>query len=876
MTDWIGRIVAVSGRHPLIVLLLSLMLTALSVVHFTNHFAMTTDVTELISTEQDWRQRELAYSTAFPSLYMLTVVVVDGATPELAEDAAARLSSALAARPALFRSVRRPDGGAFFDRNGLLFLPTGEVQATTEGLLRSQLFLSALTVDPSLRGVMTVVSTMLQGVQHGQAKLGDLQPLMTALAGTFDKAASGEPAYFSWQSLMPGPPAGPRPTRRVVVVQPVLDYTALQPGAAASEAIRAAARTLGLVPANGVSIHLTGPVPVSDEEFASLAEDWHLVTAAMVAALLGILWLAVHSARVVFAILATTFIGLILTAGLGLLVTGRFNLISVAFIPLFVGLGVDFSIQFSVRFLAERRYHPALGEALVAAGRGVGMPLALAAAAIGVGFFAFLPTSYLGVAELGTISGLGMVIAFTLSITLLPALLALVRPGSKGLREVGYAGLAPVEAFLARNRRAVLAVGLVVAILSAASLPFVRFDFDPLNLKSPRVESMATLRDLTADPDWTPNSIAVLAPSLAAAESIERQLATLPEVARVVTLRSFVPADQAEKLAIIQAAAARLAPVLQAQPVAPPSDEQLRESLVATAAALRRIAEYGAAGNAATRASDPAAREALRLAEAIDRLQQATPDVRAAAAAAITLPLGVMLNRVRSMLQAGPVTIDSLPADIVADWIASDGRARIQAFPRADQETDDGLWRFAQAVQRVDPDATGVPISIRAAGNTIVVAFLQAGLYSFIAIVLILAVALRHVRDVILAMVPVILSGLLTFASCALFDLPLNFANIIALPLLFGVGVAFNIYFVMAWRAGERAPLQSSLMRAVVFSALTTATAFGALWLSSHPGTASMGRLLMVSLGWELLVTLLFRPALLAHPPETTSSVKAS
>ncbi len=279
--------------------------------------------------------------------------------------------------------------------------------------------------------------------------------------------------------------------------------------------------------------------------------------------------------------------------------------------------------------------------------------------------------------------------------------------------------------------------------------------------------------------------------------------------------------------------------------------------LVATAAAVRQVAT----GNGT---ASPAA---LRLADASDRLAQATPDIRAAAAMAVVLPLRVMLARVRASLDAGPVTVDSLPADLVSDWIAKDGRARIQLFPKAEFRTDDGLWRFARAVQAMAPDATGVPISIHAAGDTIVASFLQAGAWSFIAITLILAAALRRVRDVVLTMVPVLLSGLLTFATSAALDLPLNFANIIALPLLFGVGVAFNIYFVMAWRSGETAPLQSSLMRAVVFSALTTATAFGALWLSSHPGTASMGRLLMISLGWELLVTLLFRPALLAVPP---------
>ena len=365
-------------------------------------------------------------------------------------------------------------------------------------------------------------------------------------------------------------------------------------------------------------------------------------------------------------------------------------------------------------------------------------------------------------------------------------------------------------------------------------------------------------RDLSSDPDWTPNTINVITPSLAASEPIERRLAALPEVSRTVTLQSFVPEGQPEKLALIRAAAQRLAPALGASAAPPPSDEELRQALAATAPALRQVAAA---------AAGPASQVALRLADALDRLQQAAPDVRAAAATAIVLPLGVMLDRIRALLQAGPVTRESLPADIVSDWITKDGRARIQVFPRPELETDDGLWRFARAVQAVAPDATGVPISIRAAGDSVVAAFLQAGAWSFVAITLILVAALRRVRDVVLTMVPVLLSGLLTFATSAVLDLPLNFANIIALPLLFGVGVAFNIYFVMAWRAGETAPLQSSLMRAVVFSALTTATAFGALWLSSHPGTASMGRLLMISLGWELLVTLLFRPALLAVPP---------
>ncbi|HTG20383.1 MAG TPA: MMPL family transporter [Reyranella sp.] len=854
----IGRVVAASTRHPVTVFLLGVVLTGAALVYTAQHFALTADTSELISTKLKWRQNELAFDRAFPQFSNLTMIVVDGATPELADAAATRLTATLQAKPELFKAVRRPDGGAFFDRNGLLLLSLDEVAAATQGLTRARPMLAALAADPSLRGVLATISNALEGIKYGQATLHDVEPAMTALADTFEKAAAGQPAFFSWRTLIAGQPARPSETRHIVLVQPVMDYAALEPGAAASEAIRATARSLGLDAVHGVTVRLTGQVPLSDEEFATLAQDAHLLLGAMFVALLGILWLAVRSARVVIAILVTTIVGLIMTAAIGLLAIGRFNLISVAFIPLFVGLGVDFSIQFSVRSLAERLIHANLRAALIATGATIGRALALSAAAIGAGFFAFLPTSYVGVAELGTIAGLGMIVAFALCIVLLPALLMLLRPPAGRLAEVGFTMLAPVDTLVRRYRRTVLAGALVVAVVSCALLPLVRFDFDPLNLKSSKVESMAALQALSSDPDWTPDAINILSPSLAASEPLVRRLDALPAVSRTVTLNSFVPAQQKEKLALIGNAATLLKPVLDVAPLAPPSDPELQQSLAVTAASLRRVAAD---------ATEAAAVTARRLADVLERLQAATPDVRVAAAFAVVTPLRVMLEQTRALLQAGPVTPKTLPPELVADWIAKDGRARIQVLPRDNGEDNASLRRFADAILAIAPDATGRPISISASGDTVVEAFLQAGLYSLLAIILLLAVVLRRARDVVLTMLPVLLSGLLTFATCAALHLPLNFTNIIALPLLFGVGVAFNIYFVLAWRAGEAGMLQSSLMRAVVFSALTTATAFGALWLSSHPGTASMGRLLMISLGWELLVTLLFRPALLAQPP---------
>ncbi|MCG7361839.1 MMPL family transporter [Roseomonas sp. ACRSG] len=856
-TSLTARIVAASIRRPWLTLLLALLLALGAGFYSVRHFALTADTAELISTDLPWRQDELAYEANFPQLHNLVVVVVDGATPELAESATARLAERLQAMPRLLHDVHRPDGGPFFNRHGLMLLPLEEVQAATEKLIEAQPFLGPLAADPSLRGVMGALGTVLRGVEMGQASLGDIARPLSALAESFTRVVEGQPAFFSWQNLFSDQQAGTRVLRRFILTRPELDYSDLQPGTRATEAIRAAARELGLDPAHGVTVRLTGPVPMADEEFGTLAEGGELMGAAMLLALVAMLWLAVRSARLVGAILLTTLVGLVITAGLGLLVAGRFNLISVAFIPLFVGLGVDFGIQVCVRFRAERLGQADDRAALAAAGRGVGASLALAALATAVGFFAFLPTSFLGVSELGVIAGMGMVVAFLLSITLLPALVVLLRPRGEQA-EVGWPALAPLEGWLHRRHRLVMGLGVAAALASLAVLPRLHFDFNPIHLRSQKAESIATLEDLMRDPDRTPNTISVLAPSLEAVDPLSARLAALPEVAQVVSLKSFIPEQQPEKLAAIADAADLLALTLNPPRVrSAPMDAEVVRAMIATAVALRTAAEQE---------QTPAAIAARRLATALDALAAGPATTRVALAEAVIPPLRTLLSQIRAMLDAGPVTAETLPPDLVADWVARDGRPLIQVFPRGDSNDNAVLQRFSAAVQAVAPDAVGAPISIQGAAGTIVTAFQQAGLLSGIAITLLLAIILRRVRDVLLTVLPVLLSGLLTLASCVVLGLPLNFANIIALPLLFGIGVAFNIYFVMAWRKGESRLLPSSLTRAILFSALTTATGFGNLWLSSHPGTASMGMLLMVSLFWVLVTTLLLQPALLAKP----------
>ena len=391
--------------------------------------------------------------------------------------------------------------------------------------------------------------------------------------------------------------------------------------------------------------------------------------------------------------------------------------------------------------------------------------------------------------------------------------------------------------------------------LSIALLPWVTFDFNPLDLRDPTSPAMRTLTDLTRDPDRTPNTIGVLAPNEAAATTLAKKLSALPEVKQVVSLDSFVPGDQAPKLAAISDAALLLDVTINPFDIAPPPDDAAQMQALSNVSA--RLAQ------SATAHPGPGARGALALSTAFARLAHATPAQRAKVDAMLAQPLAVMLDQVRSVLQAEPVALATLPADLARDWRTPDGAYRLEVFPSGDANDNAVMKRFREAVGTVTPNVSGLPVATQAAAATIAGAFVQAGVIAFLLVSLLLFAVLRDVREVAFTLAPVILSIFLTLGTCVVIGQPLNFANIIALPLLFGVGVAFHIYFVMAWRGGATDLLQSSLARAVLFSALATGTAFGSLWLSHHPGTASMGKILMISLAWTLVCALIFEPALL-------------
>jgi hypothetical protein len=575
---------------------------------------------------------------------------------------------------------------------------------------------------------------------------------------------------------------------------------------------------------------------------------------------LFILWLALRWWRIIFAVFISLVVGLAVTAAMGMLLVGTLNLISVYFAVLFVGLGVDFGLQFSVRYRAERHKLDNVHGALLETGRRAGAPLTLAAFATAAGFLSFLPTDYRGLSELGLIAGVGMLIAFFSSVTLLPAILDRVNPPPESV-QLGYAVLAPVDRFLERHRMPILIGTLVLVVAGLPLLHWLQFDFNPMNLRSPKAESVSTYLDLKNDPESGANDIGVLEPNLAQADQVAAKLRALPEVSRATTLSTLIPDQQQQKLDLIHTAATTLEPALNAPKAAnPPTDAQTVSMINSTVGALNRLAGDGNGKGAVA---------ARRLAAAMDALGKADASVRQRAETVFVQPLKTTLDDLRNLLQAQPIARDNLPAGLARDWVTPDGQARIDVAPKGDANNNDVLRRFAAVVQSVAPNATEGPISILEARRTVVTAFLEAGACALLSIAIILWITLRRIGDVLLTLVPLLVAGVVTLEICVLIGMPLNFANIIALPLLLGVGVAFKIYYIMAWREGQTNLLQSVLTRAVTFSACTTATAFGSLYFSSHPGTSSMGKLLFIALMTTMAAAALFQPILMGKPRET-------
>jgi uncharacterized protein len=409
LTSLVVSIVRNCTRFAPLVVIFSLILAIGAGVYTAHNFSINTDINKLISPELDWRKRDNQFEQAFDR-ERLILAVVEAPTPELTSAASKALAEKLTGDTEHFESVQPLGSGEFFEKNGLLFLPVEEVGKLAGQLESAAPLIEIMAGDPSIRGLTGALETGLAGVKRGQVKLDSTERPFNLISQTVENILDKGSATFSWRELVNDKPLTDSDKRAFIEFKPKLDYNALEPGKDATDAIREAAKALNFAGEYGARVRLTGPVPIANEEYATVQDGAIVNGLGTVVIVLVILWMALHSAKIIFAVFVNLFVGLSITTAVGLMMVGSLNLLSVAFAVLFVGLGVDFGIQFSVRYRSERFKNDDLRLALESAASRSAVPLSLAAMATAAGFLCFLPTDYQGISELGKIAGAGMLV----------------------------------------------------------------------------------------------------------------------------------------------------------------------------------------------------------------------------------------------------------------------------------------------------------------------------------------------------------------------------------------------------------------------------------------------------------------------------------
>ena len=872
-------------RSAAVAVLVAVFALAFFAMRYTvDNLSMNTDTEDMLSEELVWRKLDQEYEKRFPQYDNNILIVVEAATPDQAGDAAALLYERLLPEQALFEFVYYPNALSVFRESGLLYLDTTQLQDLSDSLAEVQPFLAKLARDPSLRGLFGVLAEALDAREDGEDI--DLNPILTHINAAIEALQDNRPFRMSWQELMSGdnpgdagaPGAGAEKAtyREFIVLQPKLDYAGFFPATPAIEKIHRLYEDLDLATSPGAQIRLTGATVLAHEEMLSVMKGTKTAIVLALALVTVIMLVGLGSARLALVTMISLVTGLLFTAAFATLTVGELNLISVAFAVLYIGLGVDFAIHYCLRYRehlidgADRR------RALEQTSVNVGGSLFLCAVSTAIGFFAFIPTDYTGVAELGWISGFGMFISFAVTLTVIPALLSLlpVKPGpERPARGCRLIDLHPGK---------ILGGASLLALASAVLLSGIRFDHNTLNLHDQDGAALTTFRQLLADNDLTPWTGITIADDAAQADSYRDQFARSELVDKVVSIADFIPGDQDEKLHIIdemslllgdlsvaaqpdtetQSPAARLAALhafqekLQADGTDDPVMARLSGNLSGLLADLDPSLSIPFLRKQDSTVRDSRVRgDGEDGAEKLAQLEQS-----------LLASLPGRLEALNASLNADYISLENLPAELKQLWLSADGRQRIEIYPKQDMQDNAALRQFVREIQSITPQATGSPVNNLEASDAVAAAFKQAFLYAFIAITLMLYVLLTRKRDVFLVLIPLLMAAALTGGISVLAGLPLNFANVIALPLLLGIGVDSGIHIIHRFRTDlpdGKSILATSSARAVVVSSLTTMGGVGNLALSPHAGTASMGMLLTLGIGVTLACMLIVLPALL-------------
>lgn len=847
LANWTAWVV----RHARAVLTVTLLATCGAAWVAITQFEMNSDTSRLIHQDTDWKRVNTEFLDTFPQYDRNTFVVVSGDQPDKVSQVARQLAANIRAESDVFETVYSPASNDFVDANALLYLDPETLNDTVSKLADAQPFLTAIAEDNSLRSALQLVIDALASDEPLPA--GFIQ-MSDALAMAAERAASGNSKPISWLDELFQVEAG-NTYYQVIFVQGVQNFGEDLPDAQIINTLERIIGELRHPYREDVTIRLTGQVPLEHGEIVSAMNSAQYAGSLALLILVGVLVWGVRSLRIIAATYLSMLVGLIWTGAFAMLVVGQYNTISIIFLVMFIGLGVDFAVHLCLKYQEARTEHTKTA-ALIDTGHELGPAIALCGVTSAIGFLAFVPTDYTGLAEMGIISGGGMIIAVAISLTLIPAFFAVVSDPREPT-DLPFVGA--MTNLVADHSRTTAYVTLAFAVILTAIASQATFDYSTLSLKDPGSEAMTTLQELQDEAIITDYALTYMAPDLSSAETTKAQLNELPEVSEVKAPADYLPEHQEENLYILEDASFFLESIFDPVEV----DEDFPDP-----AFLAQLGELEASLETAIADTDNAALASsmTALKSAVATLRSSDAETRAQFTNLIVPPIRADIDWLGTALFPEALTLEDLPEDMRERLISPDGHAVVSITPAEDVIPVEVMRQFTEAVMTVVPEVTGRPVLDLGIGDIVVKAFLTAIGLAVISIFVVLMLTLRSLVDSILVFIPLAMTAMLTLAVSVLIDLPLNMANVVVIPLIFGLGVDNGIHIVKRFHqcADVNDLVHCSTPKAVFLSNLTTLGTFCALSFSTHQGIYSIGVLLTVALTALMFLTIISLPALLA------------
>lgn len=855
-------------RAPYLLLVTILLAAGGAVYYSVHHLTINTDTTNLIAPEAIFQQNRRTFEKNFPHDINTVLLMVESASPELTQQATRRLGRLLNADKQNFESVYIPGDSEFFHRNGLLYLDSKELQETADSLTQAQPFIGRLASNNSLEGLFSILDDALINSGKENDLPIKITPLLTALESTLHKVLNNQNELLSWQNLMMRKKPQTNPHRSFIIVRPVFDFSDIMPIKKPITQIRQAITKIQDENLPFVKVWITGEIGLEHDEMEGVSEGTFTASLFSLGLVCIILLIAFRSISLMLATLITLLVGMVFCGLFAAVFVNELNLISVAFTVSNIGLGVEYAIHFCLRYRDYIKTNISKEHAIRGTLIATSPSLVLCAATTAIGLYAFIPTDYKGISELGLLAGSSLFICLFITLTILPILLLIfptphLRANELGMQKPSLL-MHTLTSIPLHFARPIIYITVVLAIVSGLLLFKLTVDFNPINMRDPNTESVIAFKKLLKTQDSSPMTLTVLTDSAEKAKQLQRKLKQLAVVDKTVSLFDFIPEAQEDKLATIE----ELNLLLAAQSSAFPP---LKQNTDPKAAIEKFLITLNKTLPQRTDKAEIAALIALQtqLQEVLielDNRQQPNRQVFIEKMQTSVLgSLPVVMSQLTASLNPDEISLTNLPAEIKDRWLSKAGFYRIQIFPKQDLNDLKNLEAFITQVQTVESNTTDLPILFWESMKEVVKSFEKAITIAIITITLLLLIMRRNLKDTLLVMLPLLLAGLFTMSSTALTGTAINFANIIALPLLLGLGVDNGIHMLEKLRHSvneEQNIYQSSTARGIFYGALTTISSFAGLAFSPHQGVASMGLVITLGIFWVMIGTFVILPAL--------------